>query len=47
MQEALRFLRVTGIETERVPLGKSPQSRMRALVQIPVLNIQTQSQMKS
>lgn len=47
MQEALRFLRVTGIETERVPLGKSPQSRRRALDQIPVLRIRTQSQMQS
>jgi hypothetical protein len=37
MQEAERFLRVTGIETERLPLGKSPQSRSRALSQIPVL----------
>lgn len=37
MQEADRFLRVTGIETERLPLGKTPQSRSRALSQIPVL----------
>jgi hypothetical protein len=37
MQEADRFLRVTGIETETLPLGKSAQSRSRALSQIPVL----------
>lgn len=42
MQEASRFLRVTGIETETVPLGKSPQSRARALAQIPVLRFQSQ-----
>lgn len=38
MKEAGKFLRVTGIETERVPLGKSPQSRARALSQISVLS---------
>jgi hypothetical protein len=37
MQEADRFLRVTGIETESLPRGKSAQSRSRALSQIPVL----------
>jgi hypothetical protein len=37
MKEAARFLRATGIETESLPLGKSPRSRTQALRQIPVL----------
>ena len=36
MQEAVKFLRVTGIETERLPLGKSEQSRAQALGQLPI-----------
>jgi hypothetical protein len=39
MQEANKFLRVTGIETERLPLGKSSQSRTQALSQIPILRL--------
>jgi multidrug efflux pump subunit AcrA (membrane-fusion protein) len=39
-QEANKFLRVTGIETERLPLGKSAKDRAGALSQIPVLRHQ-------
>jgi multidrug efflux pump subunit AcrA (membrane-fusion protein) len=39
MQEANKFLRVTGIETECLPLGKSSQSRTQALSQIPILRL--------
>jgi hypothetical protein len=47
MREADRFLRVTGIETESLPLGKSSQSRSRALSQIPVLRRRTRTPRKS
>lgn len=43
MQEASRFLRVTSIETERVPLGKSPQSRAQALELIPVIGFHSRN----
>jgi hypothetical protein len=39
MNEANKFLRVTGIETECLPLGKSSQGRTQALSQIPILRL--------
>jgi hypothetical protein len=35
-QEALKFLRVAGLEMERMPLGTTPQERARALAALPI-----------
>ncbi len=35
-QEALKFLRVAGLEMERMPLGTTPRERTRALAALPI-----------